>query len=429
MTKLIRGGRVLDPAGGRDGTFDLLIENGIISRIEKSISSHPSGAELIDAKGLLVVPGLIDIHTHLREPGYEYKETILTGSQAAAAGGFTTVACMANTDPPNDNSSVTEFILERAEEAGLINIYPVGAVSKGMKGESLAEIGAMVESGIVAVSDDGHPVMDSGLMRNALEYTKLFGIPVVSHCEDHGLSRGGQVNEGIASLRTGLAGIPAQSEVNMVSRDIALAELTGGKLHFAHISTARSVELIRDAKARGIAVTAETAPHYFILTEEAVLGFDTNTKVNPPLRTAADREAIRDGLRDGTIDCIASDHAPHTSVEKDLEFEQAQPGLIGLETTLSLTLTLVHEGILPLAGAIALLTVRPAGILGLRGGTLEPGSEADITLIDPERDHVIDPDRFRSKSRNCPFSGWTLKGKATMTLRRGQVVFQEETRR
>jgi len=425
MTKLIRGGRVLDPATGRDGTFDLLIENGTVSRIEKSIPSPPPGTEIVDAKGLLVVPGLIDIHTHLREPGHEYKETILTGSQAAAAGGFTTVACMANTDPPNDNASVTEFILERAADAGLINVHPVGAVSKGMKGESLAEIGAMVESGIVAVSDDGYPVMDSGLMRNALEYTKIFGIPVVSHPEDHGLSRGGQVNEGIASLRTGLAGIPAQSEVNMVSRDIALAELTGGKLHLAHISTARSVELIRDAKARGIPVTAETAPHYFTLTEEAVLGFDTNAKVNPPLRTAADREAIRAGLRDGTIDCIASDHAPHTSVEKDLEFEQARAGLIGLETTLPLTLSLVHGGILPLAGAIALLTVRPARILGLRGGTLEPGAEADITLIDPERDHVVDPDRFRSKSRNCPFSGWTLKGKTIMTLHRGQVVFQE----
>lgn len=425
MSNLIRGGRIIDPASGRDGIFDLLIENGKITRIAGSIPSPPSGTEIIEAKGLLVVPGLIDIHTHLREPGYEYKETILTGSRAAAAGGFTTIACMANTDPPNDNPSVTEFILERAEAAGLIHVHPVGAVSKGLMGESLAEIGAMVESGIVAVSDDGNPVMDSGLMRNALEYTQAFGIPVISHCEDLGLSRGGQVNEGMASLRTGLAGIPVQAEENMVSRDIALAELTGGKLHLAHISTARSVAIIREAKARGIPITAETAPHFFSLTEEAVLSFDTNAKVNPPLRAQADREAIREGLRDGTIDCIASDHAPHSSVEKDLEFQLAQPGMIGLETTLPLTLKLVHEKVLPLTRAIALLSTQPARIVGLERGSLQEGTDADITLIDPEREYEIDISHFQSKSRNSPFSGWKVKGKAVMTLCRGQIVFRE----
>ncbi|MDD5224492.1 MAG: dihydroorotase [bacterium] len=423
-TKLIRGGRILDPASGRDGIFDLLIQNGQIARIDPQIAPPP-GAEIIDATGLLVVPGLVDIHTHLREPGYEYKETILTGSQAAAAGGFTSLACMANTDPPNDNSSVTEFIRERAQKAGLVNIYPVGAVSKGLKGESLAEIGSMVASGIVAVSDDGNPVMNSGLMRNALEYTQIFDIPVISHCEDLGLSQGGQVNEGLASLRTGLAGIPAEAEVSMVVRDLLLARLTGGKLHLAHISTARSVDAIRAAKAQGLKVTAETAPHYFTLTEEAVLSFDTNAKVNPPLRSAADREAVRNGLRDGTIDCIASDHAPHSLVEKDLEFTQASSGTVGLETTLPLTLKLVQEGLLSLSQAIALLSINPARILNLKKGSLSIGADADITVIDPGRKLTVDPEKFRSRGRNTAFPGLQLQGRAAITLIRGEITFRE----
>jgi len=422
--KLIRGGRILDPASGRDGIFDLLIQNGQIARIDPQIAPPP-GTEIIDATGLLVVPGLVDIHTHLREPGYEYKETILTGSKAAAAGGFTSLACMANTDPPNDNSSVTEFIRERAQEAGLANIYPVGAVSKGLKGESLAEIGSMVASGIVAVSDDGNPVMNSGLMRNALEYTQMFDIPVISHCEDLGLSQGGQVNEGLASLRTGLAGIPAEAEVSMVVRDLLLARLTGGKLHLAHISTARAVDAIRAAKARGIKVTAETAPHYFTLTEEAVLTFNTNAKVNPPLRSAADREAVRNGLRDGTIDCIASDHAPHSLVEKDLEFTQASSGIVGLETTLPLTLKLVQEGLLSLSQAITLLSINPARILNLKKGSLSVGAEADITVIDPDRKLTVDPEKFFSRGRNTAFPGLQLQGRAAITLLRGEITFRE----
>ncbi len=425
MPRLIRGGRIVDPSSGRDGIFDLLIQDGKIARIEPRIASLPPDTETIEAAEHLVVPGLIDIHTHLREPGYEYKETILSGSRAAAAGGFTGVACMANTDPPNDNHSVTEFIRERAREAGLINVYPVGAVSKELKGESLAEIGAMVDSGIVAVSDDGHPVMNSGLMRTALEYTQIFGIPVISHCEDLGLSRGGQVNEGLASLRTGLAGIPAEAEVSMVARDLLLARLTGGKLHLAHISTARAVEAIRAAKAQGLQVTAETAPHYFTLTEEAVLSFNTGAKVNPPLRSAADREAVQNGLRDGTIDCIASDHAPHSTVEKDLEFSQASSGIVGLETTLSLTLNLVQQGIIPLARAIALLSVNPARVLNLKKGTLAIGADADITIINPNREFVVNPDKFFSLSRNTIFAGLQLKGKAVITLTRGEIIFRE----
>ena len=422
--KLIRGGRILDPASSRDGSFDLLIQSGQIARIDSQITPPP-GTEIIEAAGFLVVPGLVDIHTHLREPGHEYKETILTGSKAAAAGGFTSLACMANTDPPNDNPAVTKFIRERAQEAGLVNVYPVGAISKGLQGESLAEIGSLVEAGIVAVSDDGNPVMNSGLMRQALEYTQIFGIPVISHCEDLGLSRGGQVNEGLASLRTGLAGVPAEAEAAMVTRDLLLARLTGGKLHLAHISTALAVEAIRAAKAQGVQVTAETAPHYFTLTEAAVLTFNTNAKVNPPLRSAADREAVRNGLRDGTIDCIASDHAPHSLVEKDLEFIQASSGIIGLETTLPLTLKLVHEGILSLTQAITLLSINPARILNLKKGSLAIGAEADLTVIDPGREYTVDPGKFFSRSRNTAFPGLQLKGRAVITLARGEIIFRE----
>jgi dihydroorotase len=441
---ILRNGRVIDPAQGLDAVMDVLIENGMIVetgvRIEVPASltaggtGGPSGSrtdraqfQQIDASGKWIVPGLIDMHVHLREPGEEYKETIASGTLAAAAGGFTSVACMPNTRPVNDCAAVTQFILERARDEGSCRVFPVGAISKGLEGKDLSEYGELRASGAIAVSDDGRPVMNSLLMRRALEYAGTFDLLVISHCEDVELSGGGLMNEGPVSTRLGMRGIPSAAEEVMVARDILLAELTGKRLHLAHISTAGSVELIREAKKRGVRVTAETAPHYFTLDEELISTFDPVYKVNPPLRRLEDIEAVKAGLRDGTIDVIASDHAPHSAVEKDLEFEYAANGVIGLESSLPLILGLVREGVLTPIAAIAKVSRNPAEILSIPLGTLSKGMPADLTLIDPEVKYRIDVSRFKSKSRNCPFAGMEAQGKAVMTLLEGRVVFAEST--
>jgi dihydroorotase len=379
-----------------------------------------------DARGLLVLPGLVDMHVHLREPGYEYKETIATGSAAALAGGFTSVACMANTNPVNDNAAVTQYILDRAKIVGGVRVHPIGALSVGLAGERLAEIGEMHRAGIVAISDDGQPVMDAGLMRRALEYARMFDLPVIVHEEDRHLADGGCMNEGQMALRLGLLGIPAAAEDVMVARDVALVELTGGKLHVAHLSTRGAVALVRDAKARGLAVTAEVSPHHLFLTEEAVEGYGTNAKMAPPLRTKADVDAVRAGLADGTIDAIASDHAPHSLEEKQVEFDAAPPGVIGIETMLPVTLThLVEPGSIALGRAIELLSANPARILGLPGGSLAVGAPADVTVFDPGERQRITEDWFLSKSRNSPFIGHTLIGRVRVTIRGGEIVYRE----
>ncbi|HRT60951.1 MAG TPA: dihydroorotase [Syntrophales bacterium] len=430
MNLLIKGGRVVDPSQGLDATMDILIENGKISKIGGDLSegaakgSKKAPAVLVlDARNLLVLPGLVDMHTHLREPGYEYKETIETGSEAALAGGFTSIACMPNTDPVNDNRSVTEFIIRQAAKCGLVNVYPVAAVSRCSAGKGLTEFGDLVEAGAVAFSDDGRPVMTAGLMRRALEYADSFGVPIISHCEDPTLSADGLMNEGLTSTELGLPGIPSISEEVMVARDVLIAAYTGAAVHIAHVSTAGSVELIREAKNRGVRVTAETAPHYFCLSEEALSEFDTRLKMNPPLRSVADVAAIKEGLRDGTLDAIATDHAPHSSIEKEVEFEYAANGIIGLETSLALSLRLVAEGVLTLSQLVEKMSVNPAKILRIGKGTLLPGVDADITLVDPEKTWTVDVKQFRSKSRNSPFGGWQLKGKVIRTIVGGVVKF------
>jgi dihydroorotase len=429
---LIRGGRILDFSTNLDGVMDLLIDAGKIVSVggdaaetawQREGSTLSTPLEVIDAHGLLVVPGLIDIHTHLREPGYEYKESIESGSAAAVAGGFTAIACMANTNPVNDDAAVTEYILDKARAVGLVQVFPIGAISVGLAGERLAEIGELNQAGVVGISDDGKSVMNSQLMRRALEYAGMFGLPVISHCEDTQLAAHGVMHEGRVSTELGLRGIPAQAEDIMVARDIALAELTGGRLHIAHVSTVGAVRLVHDAKARGLRVTAEVTPHHLFLTDEAVRGYDPNTKMYPPLRTAADVEALRQALKDGTIDAIATDHAPHDLADKEVEFDQAPVGIIGLETSLPLTLRLVNEGVLTLTDAIAKLTWGPSQVLGLAKGTLQVGADADVTLIDTQTEYVVDRREFRSKSRNSPFHGWTLKGRAVMTLCAGKVVY------
>ncbi len=428
MNLLFKTARVIDPASGLDAQADVLIEEGKIKKINP-VTPEAKGStilKVINCQGKVLAPGLIDMHCHLREPGHEYKETIETGSRAGAAGGYTSLVCMANTLPVNDCRAVTEYILRQARDKALVNVYPVGAVTKGLKGESLAEIGDMHEAGIVAVSDDGQPVMNSYLFRRALEYATGIGLTVISHCEDLNLRGQGVMNEGYMSTILGLRGIPKAAEVIMVQRDIILAELTGAPLHIAHVSTAESVQAIRQAKKRGIKVTAETAPHYFSLTEEAVRTFDTNTKMNPPLRTADDVAAIIAGLQDGTLDVIATDHAPQSRVEKDVEFDYAANGIIGLETALPLTLRLVHEGHLSLMQALEKLTYRPARILNLPGGKLEVGAPADLTLIDLNREFTVDVNKFKSKSRNSPFQGWKLRGKAVMTIVSGKIVYSED---
>jgi len=418
-TILIRGGRVIDPASGLDEVTDVLTEGPRIARVGRVTRKAD---EVIEAEGLVVTPGLIDMHVHLREPGKQEEETIASGSAAAVAGGFTTVACMPNTEPTVDNEASAEFVFLQAERAGLVNIYPVGCITKGQQGKVLAEIGQLSRAGAVAFSDDGECVTDSGLMRQALEYAKMFDKPIIDHCEDRNLSQDGVMNEGHFSLVLGLPGIPAASEEVMVGRDLILAEVTKGHLHVAHVSCKGSVELIRQAKARGVNVTAEVTPHHLALTDECVISFDPKYKMNPPLRSAEDVEALRRGLADGTIDCIVSDHAPHSSEEKDVEFSHAPFGVIGLESTLAVIIkTLIEPGILSWTQAVAAMTVNPARILRLPKGSLARGADADLTIIDPAVSWTVDADRFRSKSRNCPFHGWEVKGKAVTVIVGGEV--------
>ena len=423
MDILIRGGRVIDP-GHCDGVADLYIRDGKIAGLTLGGGdSPPADCRVIDATGLVVTPGLIDLHVHLREPGHEYKETIASGCRAAAAGGFTAVCAMPNTHPVNDCAQITEFILAQAQEAASARVYPVAAVSPGLRGEGLTEFAELKRCGAVAFSDDGRPIANSLLMRRALEYAWGFGLPVISHCEDPDLAEGGAMNEGRMATLLGLPGIPNAAESVMVMRDIALCELTGGALHIAHVSTAEAVDVIRQAKARGVRVTAETAPHYFTLTDEAVKDYDTNTKMYPPLRTQADLEAIRKGMADGTLDAIASDHAPHSSIEKMVEFDQAANGIIGLETALPLALKLVHDRVISMARLVELMATGPARILGRDYG-LHTGQPADVTLMAPELAFAVDVERFESLSRNSPFDGWEVKGRAVMTIVGGRVVHE-----
>ncbi|OGE18527.1 MAG: dihydroorotase [Candidatus Dadabacteria bacterium RIFCSPHIGHO2_12_FULL_53_21] len=425
MSILIKGGRIIDPSRNFDKVGNILIEKGTIKSYPEDIKKleKDSAIKVIEAGGKIVAPGLVDLHVHLREPGYEHKETIRTGCESAAAGGFTSIVCMPNTNPINDNASVTEYIMLKARTEGVVNVYPLGAITKGENGETLAQIGEMYEAGCVGVTDDGMPVMNSKVMRHAMEYVKAFGIPVISHCEDLNLSGNGVMNEGDTSTLLGLSGIPAASEDVMVSRDITLAELTGTHLHICHVSTKGSVRLIRAAKERGVRVTAEAAPHHFTLTDKAVAEYDTNAKMKPPLRSEIDREAVREGLRDGTIDVIATDHAPHSEDEKMVEFDLAPFGIVGLETALPLSLKLVEDGVLTLNGMIAKLTHLPSAVINIRKGTLNPGGQADIVIFDPERKVKIDRERFRSKSKNTPFNGWDLKGVVLYTIVNGNIVY------
>jgi dihydroorotase len=420
---LIKKGHVIDPRNKVDAVMDILIQGQHIEKVAREIKAPPD-ADVIDASNLIVTPGLIDIHVHLREPGQEEKETIATGTTAAAMGGFSAVCCMPNTVPPLDNVSQIQYVTMKAESEGYVRVYPVGAISKGQQGKELTEFGAMVRAGCVAISDDGVPVGNAKLFRRALEYARTFGLTVIDHCEDPDLAQGGVMNEGKLAAVLGLKGIPRQAEYIMVARDIALCELTGGNLHLAHLSTQESVALVRQAKKRGLPVTAETCPHYFTLTEEAVSDYNTYAKMNPPLRTAEDRTAILEGLADGTIDVIASDHAPHTTAQKGREFDFAPFGIIGLETTLPLVITeLVQKKVLRLERAIQALTDAPARALNLPGGHLAPGAPADVTLIDLKTKHTIE--QFASKSQNSPFKGWTLQGRAFATLVGGDVVMSQ----
>jgi dihydroorotase len=433
MCILIKGGRVIDPYHC-DQPADILVADGRIvaigppekvrHRFESSKIQHPV-ARIIDADGYVVCPGLVDMHVHLREPGQEHKETIDSGSRAAVRGGFTAVCCMPNTSPVNDNRRITDFIRQKAARCAKARVYPVAAVTRGLRGKELSDFEALKSAGAIAVSDDGMPVMDAALMRRALKSARRFGLRVISHCEDLNLAGRGVMNAGGLAESLGRAGISNASESNMVRRDIALAEECGAAVHIAHVSTAESVQAIREGKARGVGVTAETAPHYFSLTEAAVIEYQTHAKMNPPLRTEADRRAVCEGLADGTIDAIATDHAPHAPFEKQTVFEKAPNGVIGLESSLSISLRLLEEGILSWPELVAKMTTGPAGILGLRSG-IRVGYPADVTVIDPGLCHTIDASRFCSLSRNCPFDGWQVKGKAVMTIVAGKVVYQDE---
>ena len=426
MKLLLKSVHLIDPGSSRNGEFDLLIDGSKIERIGKNLPAD--GARVVELpRGQVVTPGLIDIHVHLREPGQEHKETIATGTASAVAGGFTAVACMPNTDPINDHASVTEFILKRAAEAGLARVYPIGAVSVGSKGDQLTEIGDLHKAGCVAITDDGRPVVTALLMRRAMEYATMFGIPVIDHCEDPSLKGDGVAHEGAVAGILGLKGIPGAAESIMVERNISVAEMTGGHFHVAHMSARQSLRAVREGKARGIRVTCEVAPHHFVLTDEALHekgGYDTNFKMNPPLREEADRLAMIEGLRDGSIDLIATDHAPHHADEKALEFDRAPFGIVGLETCVPICFDrLVHAGVVSLSRMVELLTINPARTLNLPGGTLTEGGPADITVLSPDTSVTIRASALRSKSKNTPFDGWTLKGAVAATIVGGRVVY------
>jgi len=419
---LFSRGRVIDPRNGIDGVRDVLVQEGRVAQVSEAPLQVP-GAQVVDAQGRWVVPGFIDLHVHLREPGEEGKETVLTGCRSAVAGGFTAVVAMPNTKIVNDSAMVTELVRARAREARLCHVYPAGAITKGLKGEELSEMGELIAAGCVCVTDDGRPVMNASLMRRALQYATLFDVPVMVHEEDLTLSGKGAMTEGPTATRLGLLPIPASAEIAMVARDLVLLEETGGRLHIAHVSCEGSVRLVREAKRRGLRVTAEVTPHHFTLDDTAVGQYDTHAKMNPPLRLRRDVEALREAMVDGTVDAIATDHAPHGVLDKQVEFEKGINGIIGLETALGLTLTLVHQGVLSAHRAVELLTDGPAKAFGLPGGHLAPGAPADVALIDPDVEWAVEAERFFSKSRNTPFQGRRLKGRVTQTWVGGRLVF------
>lgn len=420
---LIQGGHLIDPGQKRDEPLDLLVENGKISRLGKNLKAND--AEVIDAKGKVVSPGFIDLHVHLRTPGQEHKETLQSGFRAAVKGGFTTICAMANTDPVVDSRPVVEFLKTESAKLGLVNLLPYGAVTVGLAGETLTEMAELQSAGVVGFSDDGAPILNAGVMRRALEYSRMTRLPVIAHCEEKSLTGHGVIHEGVTAARLGLAGIPAEAETVMIARDLLLAQATGGRLHIAHVSTAAGVELIRAAKGRGVKVTAEVTPHHLTLTEEALSTYDARFKMNPPLRSQADLEALRGGLKDGTLDAVATDHAPHSKAEKEVDLSTAPFGVIGLETAVGVLLTeLVHRKRLPLSILIAALTIRPAQILGIDRGTLSVGSVADLVILDLEADWTVDAQAFASKGANSPFLGWRLKGQVTDLVAGGNVVFR-----
>jgi dihydroorotase len=423
MKTLIKKGRLVDPGRNLDQTLDVLLEEGVITGIDRDI--QVSGAEVIDAGGLIITPGLIDMHVHLRDPGQEYKEDIASGSRAAAAGGFTAVACMPNTAPVNDNIAVTDYILRKARACGMVKVYPVAAISKGLKGETLTEMGELKDGGCVAFTDDGHWVRNGDLMRRALEYARLFDTPIISHAEDVTITGKGVMNEGFAATELGLRGIPWAAEDAAIFRDVILAEFSNARVHICHISTRGSVEIIRAAKKRGVRVSCDVTPHHLTLTEEAVRGYNTNAKMSPPLRKPEDMEALYEGLRDGTIDAIATDHAPHHRDEKNVEFDLALNGIVGLETALPLVMGLVDKKVISLTTALSCLSSGPARVLSIPRGSFEKGAVADITIFDPEKEWQVNAEGFQSKSRNTPFAGWTVKGRVSRTLVAGKTVYQD----
>ena len=426
MTRLlVRRARIVDPSQELDEIGDLLLEDGIVKAIGAQATAED--VDVLDADGLVATPGFIDMHVHLREPGFEYKETIATGSRAAVAGGFTAVAAMANTDPPNDSAAVTEFILRKAAQADKARVYPIGTITKGMQGEQLSEMGEMVEAGVVAVSDDGLPVRDVNVMRRAMEYATVFDLPVIEHCETPELHPKGVMNEGYWSTALGLWGIPRASEIISVDRNVVLAELTGARFHVAHLSTSGALRRVREAKARGLSVSCEVTPHHLVLTDESLKSYDTNAKMKPPLVTEAGREALLEGLADGTVDAIATDHAPHHADEKREDFDRAPFGIVGLETAVSLCLDrLVKPGVISLSRMVELLSSGPARVLGVAGGTLKVGSPADVTLLDATRHVRVDPESFHSRGKNTPFAGWELEGRPVTTIVGGRIAWSLE---